>query len=339
LRQCTWFFPLVAAFVLLHGCAERQDADLPYGGNVLAYLGRTPVRGVANDVEVIGDLAYVADEPFGISIYDLSDPSDPQLVDSLELIDPQIELIAVDSTGRIAAVQAAVNNNVQLYDLHTGQFLFNVGSANHYDIKVRFAEDTLTVYRSDRDQGDGFNIEKYLNNGSGDTLSFGFPFYFSNYGNSAYGFALTGVNGVYVSRDLLGFVLLDYSTSGPATVLSEMNTPGKVRDAALSGNVLCLAAGYEGLLTVDVSDPANPILLGSLLIANAKDIERVEVVNNRAYLLDAFDGVFVADIANPASPALIGSLLTGDPNNFCISGDLILIADDDMGLVVGQILY
>lgn len=339
MKKTNFLFLISAALMLLTGCAERKDATLPYGGNVLVYLGRTPVRGAAKDAAVVNNLAYVADQDFGISIYDLSDPANPQLVDSLATFDPNLQLIAVDSTGRIAAVQAATAHNVQVYDLLMKQFLFSVGSDNHYKIEVNFAQDTLTIYRADKDQGDGFNVEKYVNSGSGDTLSFGFPVFFSNYGNSAYGFALANDNKAYVCRDILGFVLLDYTSSGAATVLVEMNTPGKPRDAGLSGNTLCLAAGYEGLLTLDVSDPINPVMLGSLIIQNSKDVERIEVVGNRAYLQDAFDGILAADISNPSSPMLIGTLPLGDPNNFCVAGDLVLVADEDMGLVVGQILY
>jgi len=328
----------LAALSLICGCAERQDANLPYGGNALAYLGRTPVRGVANDAAFANGLAYVADAPFGISIYDLADPAQPQLVDSLDLADPNLKLVAIDSTGRIAAIQASYS--VYFYDLATGDFLFTAGSSGQYEVELLYDQNTLNVYRSDINPGDGFYCERYLNTGSGDSLAFGAPFFYSRYNaQQTYGFARNGADQAYVCLDLLGFVLVDYSVAVTASVVAQLNTPGRTRDAAISGNVLCLASGYEGLVTVDVSNPLNPVMLGSLAINNATDIGYVETVGNRAYLLDTNDGLFAVDISNPSSPVLIGSLLTSNPNDFCIAGDLVLIADQDMGLVVGQILY
>ncbi|MCX6640920.1 MAG: hypothetical protein NTW14_10650 [bacterium] len=337
---------LLIGFVLLlgmlSGCAERQNANTPYGpgGNVLAYLGRVPVRGAAMDVATIGNLAYVADEPYGISIYDLTDPANPVYVDSLRLVDSvKVRLISIDPTGRIAAIQQT--NNVGVYDLKYKKFLFPVGSSNHIKIELHFANDTLIIYRSDKDVIDGFNRETFALTQVNDTLSFGSLVDAANYtyNQSVYGFALSPTQQAFITRDLEGFVVADPSVIGTITPYTLMNVPGAVLDAALSGGTLCLASGYEGLQTVDVTDPRQPIFRGSLSIHNSPDIEWVEAVGNRAYLLDNFDGAYAADVSDPAHPKLIGDLPTSDPNNFCLSGDLILIADMDMGLVVGQILY
>jgi hypothetical protein len=321
---------------LLCGCAERQDAVLP-SGNVLAYLGRTPVRGVANDVTTFGNRAYVADAPYGVSIYDLSNPSSPQLVDSIFLLDNSPKLIALDATGTVLAVQAA--SGIQIYDLHDNRWVLNTGSSNHYKIDLRFQQDTLTIFRADRDAGDGFNVEKFVNIGTPDSLVFGPLQYFSRNDAGAYGFALDNLTNAYVCYDVMGFSILDYSTPITASLVGQLNVPGRIRDAGLTGNVLCLAAGYEGIVTVNVSNPSNPVQLGSLLIPNATDIIRVVVAGDRAYLLDDYDGIFAVDVSAPANPALIGTLVTSEPSGFSLLGDLIVVADSDEGLVVGQILY
>jgi hypothetical protein len=331
-------FYLMAALSLFWGCAERQDANLPANSNVLAFLGSTPVRGVAFDVAFANNLAYVADSPFGISIYDITNPSAPQLVDSVELFDPDVELITIDPTGRIAALQGT--SSLNFYDLQSGEFLFDAGSSGHVEVELVWGGDTLTVYRSDRFSLNGFNVEAYENTGGGDTLQFGFPYFTTKYSaNLTYGFARYNADWAFVCLDLLGVALLDHSVPTTSPVLAQINTPGRTRDAALSGDVLCLASGYDGLVTVDVSDPENPVMLGFLSIANATNIEFVEVAQDRAYLLDTNDGVFAVDLSDPQSPILIGELLTSNPSNFCLAGDLILMADEDMGLVVVQILF
>ncbi|MFH1863092.1 MAG: hypothetical protein ABH878_09825 [bacterium] len=334
-----WSILLLLAILLISGCAERKDAILGSQGGVLAYLSRTSVRGAAKDITVMGNLAYVADEPYGISIYDISNPASPVLVDSLQLVSAErVRLVSLDPSGRVAVIQAV--NSLLIYDLKYDLYLISTGSANHVEVQAQLNGDTLTVFRADKDQLDGFNCEKFLNTSVNDTLSFLFSPIFSSYHReSVYGFALGSSGTAFLSKDLTGYNTVNYGVSGDISVISTLNLPGKVRDAALSGNVLCLAAGYEGLLTVDVSDPANPEPLGSLIIANATDLEWIETDGNRAYLLDDYDGVFAVDLTDPTQPALIGSIYTADPNNFCIAGNLILIADEDMGLVICQILY
>ncbi len=324
--------------VLLSGCAERQDANLP--GNVLAYLGRIPVRGVANDVAFANDLAYVADEPFGISIYDLTDPASPVLVDSMQLPFPEVRLVSIDSSGRVLAVE---NSSLRLFDLQTREYIMDIGSSQNSEVELVYDGENLRVYLSDRGYTDGFRYQVFPDTSSSDTLKFGSLAYTSGYttydpNKILYSFARINQDRAFVCEDLYGIFLLDLG-SNPAAILAELNTPGQTRDAAASGNLLCLASSYEGLITLDISDPTHPTVLATLPFTNATNIEYVEIAGQRAYLLDTNDGAFVVDISNPSNPVLVGELPTSNPNNFCVAGDLILIADQDMGLVVGQILY
>jgi hypothetical protein len=339
LKNATSRLLILALLVLLGGCAERQDANLP--SNVLAYLGRVPARGVANDVAYANGLAYVADEPFGISIYDLTDPASPVLVDSMALPFPEVKLVSIDSSGHVLAVE---NSSLRLFDLQTGEYIMDVGSSQNSEVELVYDGENLKVYLSDRGYTDGFRYQVFPDTSSSDTLKFGALSYTSGYttfdpNKILYGFARITNDRVFVTEDLYGVLLLDLGASNPAAILGEFNAPGLTRDAAASGNLLCLASGYEGLLIWDITDPINPSSLGQLIITNATDIEYVEISGQRAYLLDINDGAFAVDISNPANPVLVGQLPTSDPNNFCLAGDLILIADKDMGLVVGQILY
>ena len=338
-RHSIVLFAILLSTILLTGCAERQDAVLDGSGqDVLALISRTAVRGVANDVAVADNLAYVADEPYGISIYELSDPANPVLVDSLELLIGSIpELIAIDPGGRIAAIQVSDQNNVQLYDLQTKQFMFTVGSGNHIEIELEFVGNTLTILRCDQDSQDGLNYDRYTDPLTTPTVSFT-----TNYTAPTefklFGFAWGAEDTVFVCQDLGGLAVIDCNVPAQGDYIGGMNTPGKASDASLAEDILCIAAGYEGLLTIDVSDVNNMEILGSLIIDYATDIEWVEAIGSQAYLLDDNDGVFAVDISDPANPVLVGEMITSNPNNFCIAGDLILVADEDEGLVIGQIL-
>ena len=193
-KQYTFIqFCVLVVTLLLIGCAERQEGASPYGpgGNVLAYLGSTPVLGTAKDVDVFDTLAYVADEYYGVSIYDISNPFNPQLIDTIELQSNQwkARLIKVDSTGRIAAVESG--NGMQIFDLHNDKEYLGVnGSFGHYEFELYFEEGTLTIIRCDKD--DGFNYEIFFNQGTleNPSYTFGIPNFYSRYKESytIYGF-------------------------------------------------------------------------------------------------------------------------------------------------------
>ncbi len=326
---------------LFWGCAERNQAVGP-AVNTLRFISQTPVLGAAKGVAVLGDTAYVADEPFGISIWDVSDPAAPALMDTILLQGgtTKARLVAVDSTGRIGCVES--DNGLQFFDLRDKRYLQWDGSGGHVEVELFYADDELRIFRCDKDNTDGFNYEVFLNSGTEDSLWFNYfqaPSFFSQFVEpyQLYGFALNGDGIAFVCRNDVGFAAVDYSVPVSAGVIGQLNTAGKVRDADLSGDILCLAAGYEGLITVDVSDPSAPVELGSLRFANATDIRWVKVENDRAFLLDDYDGVFAADISDPSHPTRIGQMETSDPNGFCLAGGYLYIADEDMGLVIGAI--
>ncbi len=48
------------------------------------------------------------------------------------------------------------------------------------------------------------------------------------------------------------------------SILGSVDTPGFARDVAVSGAVAYVAAEFTGLQVIDVSDPQNPAILGSV---------------------------------------------------------------------------
>ena len=56
-------------------------------------------------------------------------------------------------------------------------------------------------------------------------------------------------------------------------------------------------------------------------------------------LMDIYDGIFVADISNPSVPVMVGTLSCVRPIDFCVYNDLVVVADEQEGLLIGQIMY
>lgn len=122
---------------------------------------------------------------------------------------------------------------------------------------------------------------------------------------NAYDIEVVG-NLAYVVDEQQGLYVLDVTDPNGITQVSHLFTGGVVRDLAVdeATNTVWLAGGGAGLVGVDVSDPANPTLIGftptsGTAVRVAHDGTRVAVA--------AWNDTRVFDVANPAAPTLIGA--------------------------------
>ncbi len=83
--------------------------------------------------------------------------------------------------------------------------------------------------------------------------------------------------------------------------------PGQARNVAAVGNTVYLLRGVHMLL-LDVSDPANPTLLGDY--ASDSYLETAVIVGATAFLTAGTGGLEVVDVTNPAAPVRIGQYVT-----------------------------
>ncbi len=88
------------------------------------------------------------------------------------------------------------------------------------------------------------------------------------------------------------------------------------------------------LKVVDVSDPADPVLLGTSDALGT--MEKVEVVGNLAYVA-GLSGLFILDVSDPRDPEMIGLFDTagiGNGYGVDVVGDLAYLADGLGGLQI-----
>ena len=104
---------------------------------------------------------------------------------------------------------------------------------------------------------------------------------------------------VYLSRGSQ-VVVINYADTGHPRVLNYIEAPGLVAKSILVGNRLYVSSGY--IETFDVSDPASPVKLGSVL-AHAP---AMDVVDTLVYTLYQ-DSFKVFNFSNPDSPQLLGA--------------------------------
>ncbi len=78
------------------------------------------------------------------------------------------------------------------------------------------------------------------------------------------------------------------------------------------GNLLVAAASYWGVLLVDIVDPTNPQLIGS--IVTQSESWDVAIHSNTAYVADHGSGVTMINISVPTIPQIVGTL---GPHGYC----------------------
>ena len=104
---------------------------------------------------------------------------------------------------------------------------------------------------------------------------------------------------VYLSRGS-EVVVINFADTANPRVLTYIQAPGLVARSILVGNRLYISSGY--IETFDISDPANPVKLGSIL-ARAPAID---VVDTLVYTLYE-DSFKVFNFSDPTNPQLLGA--------------------------------
>ena len=71
------FFTALLLSLPLAGTSEASCVDY---GDYMHWTASVPIEGTGYDMEITGDLAYVADLGFGLKVLDISNPEQPQVI-------------------------------------------------------------------------------------------------------------------------------------------------------------------------------------------------------------------------------------------------------------------
>ncbi len=134
-----------------------------------------------------------------------------------------------------------------------------------------------------------------------------------------------------------------YFSNGPYLMIADVSDPNKptelgrilmprsrlVRDLAVNGNLVYVAAGEGGLRIIDVSDPANPTEIGFLVTSGWG----ADVAVNGNYAYVAGEGLRIIDVSDPANPVEVGSLHTGRFfGGVATKGGVAYVSEENEGL-------
>lgn len=105
----------------------------------------------------------------------------------------------------------------------------------------------------------------------------------------------------------------------------QLGTGGAAAQIFVSGNYAYLAAAGNGLLVIDISNPAAPNLMGTF--SNGNRFGDVFVAGNHAYVLDqSFNKMRVVDISNAANPTEVAEIDIVGLKSIYVQGNYAYIA-------------
>ncbi len=249
----------------------------------LEFQGSVTPAGVGHrmDCEVVGDRAYVsvATSSSGLEAFDISDPANP-----VQIFSGGPAAWRSQSYGDTLLVMYCRDDGVTLFDI-SGSSPTQIGQYNPPGPAELLEGGVLvgdTLYCAAHQNG--IYLVDVSNPGS--PLKVGeFAPDSVNAWNIAYRDSF-----LFVANGRFGLSVLD--TQGGLQEVATLSLPGCANDLVIDGDVLAISLGIDGLATVDISDPCNPVLRDTAPSAGSvwsSGIAGHMVATGSWYVLELFD--------------------------------------------------
>ncbi|MFX0079252.1 MAG: hypothetical protein ACFE8O_08435 [Candidatus Hermodarchaeota archaeon] len=112
-----------------------------------------------------------------------------------------------------------------------------------------------------------------------------------------------------------------------------------ILDVRVQNDIAYIAAGASGLLTVDVSDPTNPIYLDNHTASAGRFYKKLDIQGHKAFVADygSGGGVRIYDISDPTNLTYLGRYALTYATDVAVAGDTIFVADGTAGLYIANV--
>ncbi|MHA1245473.1 MAG: LVIVD repeat-containing protein, partial [Candidatus Heimdallarchaeota archaeon] len=105
-----------------------------------------------------------------------------------------------------------------------------------------------------------------------------------------------------------------------------------VTDVRVKGDIAICVGGSDGIFTLDVSDPNNPVLLDQHIEDAPANYRKLDVQGNFAYVADYGDGIRVYDITDPTNLIHADRGGLSYATDIALYGDMAFVADGPYGI-------
>jgi hypothetical protein len=310
---------------------DISDPDTP------VWAGSLDTPGSAADLALSGSLACVADVSGGLRLIDVSNPSAPAPVGALATPFP-VTGVAVAGTHAYVSGGGGGGSGLVVVDISVPSSPSIVTTIAGTAMWRRVAVAGATLYVAAESQGlriyslanpaspaflgatPGFNSASdvavdgtiaYIRSGSAlksvDVSNPASPTILGELGTGP-GTGIAIADGhAFVSTlfDVSGSLLVvDIGDPAALVLTGTITLRDWATDVALSGDRAFVANGTNGVQIIDVSNPTEPPIIGSL---SPGENRKVELVGQQACVIDAFS-LKLIDVSNPELPVLMGSV-------------------------------
>jgi len=118
------------------------------------------------------------------------------------------------------------------------------------------------------------------------------------------------------------------------TVFANTFTDFQAWDVRVKDNIAYVVGGADGLYTLDVSDPNNPILLDQDVQGGTPFYRKLDIQGNFAFIADYGNAFRIYDISDPNNINHIESIALTYPTDVFVYGDIAFIADGPYGVYI-----
>jgi len=284
------------------------------------------------DIEIKENYAYIASTDFMsdhfFNVVDISDPHNPVLEDSVEILN----LMGVEIEGDYAYLPSyAYNGGLIIYDISDPSNIEMKGQVlieNIQDVAVNGNFAYVTSYvTSSYHHLKIVDIHDPTTPQVISSVELYEPMKVAAIGNFA-----------YVCDNISGLVIVDASipTEPEVTFYYKIEW---IQSVKIAGNYAYFACREEGMYIADISNPPLPKIIGQFDDQYYMTISAVDVANNYAYLVELFPGdLSIVDITNPSKPIEISRLYMGSVAwNIVVEGSYAFIPTESNGLKIVDI--
>lgn len=267
-----------------------------------------------NDIFIKDNYAYIATWNDGLVIVEISDPTDPRFVCRYDTPAYTFDVVVIDSLAYLADA-----SSMEIINVAEPQYPTWVGSYADADYYYVIFVSNNNCYLADRLGLKIIDIEDPSN-----------PILEGRYLES-----YSTIWSVYIQDNYLytsGFNIFDISDPVQPAPIGSLPDRNIYFDITARNDTVYAAAGTEGLVIIDSSDPANPNVITSYELSGYT--RGVFIENNYAYL--AAERLEILDISNPEEPELVGYYQIDDQDNrkVVVRNSLAFLAYGYAGLVI-----
>lgn len=263
-------------------------------------IGSYKLTGSAYDVTVAGNHAYVAYSFNGLHILDITTPATPTWVGTYTATNYYILGIIVDGNyAYTAGYDNSMDWTLRVVNISNPASPSETGTTTSSDLEIfDMAKSGNTIYLAQYYLTSGAYMST-VNVASPSSPSYSYSYWIR--GGEAHRLAL-GLPYVYVSG-AMNFNVINTSAT-PYTLHGVYGTPMEAHAVAVAANTVYIGNGWQGLISVDVTDRSNPYQIGYAQVSGYP--KSIDISKNYAYVGDDY-GFFIYDISDPTDMVQTGN--------------------------------